>query len=451
MANYVDVLLCAYSSKPLLSGKWFETMWASAVGTPVPIILEIPQPAAGASGMVSSGNYGSYVKKIQDANGGSFLKPFLTSNLLKNTVNVLKIPSGCTVGRIGIIGFSAGGGAISQILASDVDRALLDFVYYCDGMHASWDSSKVTTTPPFGPPPFTYSNPLVTQFDNRVDGTLVQDLILESSLAGQRAFAGSAAKGDTCMVVTHSQVVPDGPTFPSTTEAATKVISMVQQDIGDFKPQGAIYPAALFEEAGSEANWPQGDKSDDQGTYWEESYPAWQGCGHKAMFRAPYPITRTSAMGNFIVLGVGVKDTSPASGCSRAVASSGPSHEFQADVIQKEVMRLVLTERWRTECTHGALQGLSGKVLGMRAASLVSPQRKPSGTIVKRNPRRLVPVSMRGLGDDGGLACIMEGVFSNLFSVDDIAAAQMLAKAKIIGGAALAGLALKLLWDRYVR
>ena len=76
---------------------------------------------------------------------------------------------------------------------------------------------------------------------------------------------------------------------------------------------------------------------------------------------------------------------------------------------------------------------------------------KPSGTIVKRNPRRLVPVSVRGLGDDTVLACILEGVFSNLFSVDDIAAAQMLAKAKIIGGAALAGLALKLLWDRYVR
>lgn len=450
MANYIDVLLCAYSAKPLVTSDWFANMWASVIGPPVPILLEIPQPAAGPSGMVSSGNYGSYVQKIQQANGGQFLKPFLNANLLKNAVNVLKIPKGYTVGRIGIVGFSAGGGAISQILKSDADRAILDFVYYCDGMHASWDPGQVSTIQT-GPGAYTYSNPRVTQFDNRLDGTAVQDLIYEDSLSGQRAFAGSAAKGDTCMIVTHSQVVPDGPTFPSTTEAATKLISMAQQDIGDFKPQGAIYPAGLFIDDGAQGSWPQGDKRDDTGLYWEETYPAWQGCGHKAMFRSPYPVTRKSAMGNFIVMGVGVKDESPQPGCSRAVLSSGPAHEFQADVVQKAVMQLVLTERWRTECTHGALQGLSGKILGMKAAALVAPQRKPSGTIIRRNPRRLVPVSMRGFGDDDTLACVLEGVFSNLFSVDDIAAAQMLAKAKIIGGAALAGFLLKMLWDHYRR
>ncbi|MFA4971401.1 MAG: hypothetical protein WC683_02225 [bacterium] len=433
MAKYIDVLITAYSAKPLM-GDWLETLWMYSVGNaPTPIVTEVPLPAT--SGMVGSGHYKAAVKSFKDENGGLFVAPWLKKRVLGSS-GVLRIPKGYTIGRVGIMGFSAGCGAVSEILANPADRALVDFVYYCDGMHASWDTKLVDMA-------------RARQFNERIDGALVQDFVRDADFDNIRAFAAEAAKGKQCMVVSHSQVVP-GDAYASTTEAATKLISLVKQDVGDYRPEGSLYPAALFVEEGARESWPVGYNTDEQGTYWTEPYPAWQGCPHKAMFRAPYGVTRAEAIGNFITLGVAVKDQSPEPGCSRAVISSGPAHEFQAEVIQREVVRTVLAERWKTECTKGALEGLSGKVLGLQAAaSLVAPRRGPTGTIIKRNPKRLVPIGLSAFGQDDAEACVMEGVFTNLFSLDEIERAKLIAKAKIVGGFALVGLIGKLLWDKY--
>ncbi len=130
------------------------------------------------------------------AYGGPFAAdPALFRSVVDEAAAVLKLKSGFS--SITLIGFSAGYGAIRQILRQPDNFKLVDNVLLLDGIHASY----VPEGKPLG------------------DGGVIRDEDLDSYLA----FAREAAEGRKSFVITHSELFPG--TYASTTECVDYLIA----------------------------------------------------------------------------------------------------------------------------------------------------------------------------------------------------------------------------------
>jgi hypothetical protein len=103
------------------------------------------------------------------------------------------------VGRLTLVGFSAGHGAIRAILRSPRHAARIDAILLLDGMHTSYVP----------------------------EGRVLADAgtLDTTNLAAFAAFARAAMRGEKRFVVTHSEIFPG--TFASTTETADWLIGAV--------------------------------------------------------------------------------------------------------------------------------------------------------------------------------------------------------------------------------
>ncbi len=130
------------------------------------------------------------------AYGGPFAAdPALFKSVVDEAATALRLKNGFS--SITLIGFSAGYGAIRQILHTPDNFKLVDNVLLLDGIHASY----VPEGKPLG------------------DGGVIRDEDVDSYLA----FAREAAAGRKTFVITHSELFPG--TYASTTECVDYLIA----------------------------------------------------------------------------------------------------------------------------------------------------------------------------------------------------------------------------------
>ncbi|MBK8813744.1 MAG: hypothetical protein IPN69_23855 [Acidobacteria bacterium] len=133
------------------------------------------------------------------AYGGPFAAyPVLFKSVIDEAAAMLNLKNGFS--SITLIGFSAGYGAIRQILRQPDNFKLVDNVLLLDGIHASY----VPEGKPLGA------------------GGVIRDEDLDSYLA----FAREASKGRKSFVITHSELFPG--TYASTTECVDYLIAKLE-------------------------------------------------------------------------------------------------------------------------------------------------------------------------------------------------------------------------------
>ncbi|MFA4971390.1 MAG: hypothetical protein WC683_02170 [bacterium] len=170
------ILITDFSCTPTICGPLLSELWPDESVRPV--VLSIPVSAAG------SDNHQAWVKNYQDAHGGEFLRPFIEEHGAD--------PSGL----IGLVGFSAGGWGIGQIIKNTGDSDAVSALYVVDGMHGGWKGAQPS-------------------YAERAKGETWR-----VTKVGQHwlDFASSASRGEKMMIVTHSKILP--PTYPGTRETA---------------------------------------------------------------------------------------------------------------------------------------------------------------------------------------------------------------------------------------
>jgi hypothetical protein len=131
--------------------------------------------------------------------------------------------------------------------------------------------------------------------------------------------------------------------------------------------------------------------------------------------------------------------------------NSQPAHIFQQEYVLPEVYRHILSERWKVECTQGAMSGLpvAASSKELRAIErIAAPKINRYGAGIRRNPALLIPVASGvGLGAEGALQCFQEGIFSNIASADEI----MNDKIKLGAGVFAGAVGAYLLWKAATR
>lgn len=408
MAKFVDIILQAYAHRSS-TDELVREIWKAKGMTP-PAIVGLSHTSSGIPG---SGNYADWVKKYRSQSGGSFL-----TNFIKNKRKYV-IPAGYDVGRIGLVGFSAGCGAVKEILSDPADAKLVDFAYFCDGLHAEWAKK----------PSFSAAERL-----SNPEASL--QYVSAAGLEGVIEQAKRAAVGvGPAVVVTHSQIMVD---YVSTTEAGLYVQRAVEAAVGGQPTQSGINPVGFLAQGG---DVPQPPKSDEQGGYWPGSWNP-GGCPNTtAKIRGPWPVNNSFAKGWFLRVGFDAHDANNPKCDTRT--NSQPAHIFQQQYVLPEVYRHILSERWKTECTEGAVSGFGGLGASQTALAVSQARTDAHGGTIRRNPALLRPVSMgMGLGA-GPIACFQEGVFSNLGSSSEIMKEKML----LAGGVGLAAIGGYLIYD----
>lgn len=159
-----DIIITDYSCTTTVCKTLLGLIWADASTRPA--VLEIPENRAGSS------VHAQWVQNFRQQNQGKFLDPFIAQRL-----------PGVEIGRIGVIGFSAGNWGIEQVLSNAEEAARIDFAYAVDGLHAREMPDKTTVIPP-----------------------------------AWLSFAQQAAANQKMMLVSFSQIKP--PTFPGTQPSA---------------------------------------------------------------------------------------------------------------------------------------------------------------------------------------------------------------------------------------
>jgi hypothetical protein len=131
----------------------------------------------------------------------NFRDPLVFDSLLASITRELSTAAGAPVelDRITLVGFSAGHGAIRQLLREPRHFARVDAVLLLDGMHTSYIP----------------------------EGRVVADggVLDTTNLTAFTAFARAAAEGKKRFLVTHSEIFPG--TFASTTETADWIVARV--------------------------------------------------------------------------------------------------------------------------------------------------------------------------------------------------------------------------------
>lgn len=132
------------------------------------------------------------------AGSGTYEKPFVDAGRFAALADEAQGKAKVTFGAITLAGWSAGGGAVRQILRDDASFARVKRVILIDGIHASYVDGK--------PGPLESS---------------LETVKLESIVR----FAREALEGRKTMLITHSEIFPG--TFASTTETAHYIAGQV--------------------------------------------------------------------------------------------------------------------------------------------------------------------------------------------------------------------------------
>lgn len=314
---------------------WMGVYWRDFLHREPPVILSVPTPP-------SSGhpNFAQVVSDKQ-VGGMSFLESFVKAR-------AADFPSGHDLGRIGLVGFSAGCGMVRQVLSDPQDAARVSFAYFCDGLHGSWDGAK--GAPNLSP---------VARLSDPDSGAA--RVLRAGGVNAASAFALQAATGNTCMVNTYSEVIPEG--YPSTTEVAHAINSDVRNasvaseyslnDPGFTGQNSSLEPAPPQNADGTYRY------ADSVGPYWPSKWGAMCG-GASAKIRPPWPIREYYQKGAYLAAGFRARDEeNQQSGrlCDAGV-NSQPAHIWQDHYVLPEVFKHVLAEYWAPVCTKGAFSGL---------------------------------------------------------------------------------------------
>lgn len=126
-------------------------------------------------------------------------KPFKDPKAFLRLLEEAKMKCNLEFGFVGLTGWSAGYGAIREILSVPENFARVQFVVLIDGLHTSYVGGK----------PGPRESTLVTE-----------------SLAVFSRFADAAATGKKQMIITHSEIFPG--TFASTTETTDYLLKSLQ-------------------------------------------------------------------------------------------------------------------------------------------------------------------------------------------------------------------------------
>lgn len=200
-------IITDFSCTPRICGPLLEELWPNEPDRPA--IAAIPVSSAG------SANHEAWVSQYRADHDGNFLGPFLADR---------GIAEG---GDIALVGFSAGGWGIGEILKDPSDAAKVGLVYIVDGLHGRWTSAQ----------------PGVSERLTGASSVSVQ--VGEHWLATARRAAGS----ELSMLVSYSRILP--PTYPGTRETALAIVaatgaSTVDVDIGlDCEEAHAVGSLAL--------------------------------------------------------------------------------------------------------------------------------------------------------------------------------------------------------------
>lgn len=156
-----------------------------AAWVPEQAVAALPHPTIAAVLNLGSGS-GVYDR--------AFVEPAVFDSLLANIAREASIANGRTVqlGHVTLVGFSAGHGAVREILRDPRHFARVDAVLLLDGMHTSYVPEHT-----------------VLANGGTIDTT---------NLVAFEHFARAAMRGEKRFVVTHSEIFPG--TFASTTETA---------------------------------------------------------------------------------------------------------------------------------------------------------------------------------------------------------------------------------------
>ncbi len=148
------------------------------------------------------------------AGSSAYRRPFEQTDLLRNILQEASVQLHLKHGwsSITLSGFSAGYGAVRQILRAPEYFALVNNVLLLDGMHASYV--------PEGKP--------------LADGGAIEANDLDSFIS----FAKEAVRGNKHFVVTHSEIFPG--TYASTTECADFLLSQLGAQNRPVLRQGPI-------------------------------------------------------------------------------------------------------------------------------------------------------------------------------------------------------------------
>lgn len=124
----------------------------------------------------------------------AFSDPAAFDSLLASATREIRAMNGCAtrIGRVTLVGFSAGHGAVRAILRDPHHFARVDAVLLLDGMHTSYVPERT-----------------VLAAGGTIDST---------NLVTFASFARAAMRGEKRFLVTHSEIFPG--TFASTTETA---------------------------------------------------------------------------------------------------------------------------------------------------------------------------------------------------------------------------------------
>lgn len=403
MAKYVDIILRAYAAEKSVDD-FIDRYWRDVLNQQPPVRFELSFEGTGVPG---SGNFERWINSRKVA--GKFIEPFLSASS-----RMARLPAGFTPGRVALIGFSAGCGAIKALLNSPADAPLVDFAYFCDGLHAMWDNRR-------GEPGFSARE----RFDNpRAASSYISPHGLDGVVEyGKRAALG---KGP-CLLITHSQIVPK---YPSTTETALYVEDRINAELGGEQSKGGINPVGFL---GVGPTAPQPPKMHDNIGYWPSSWNPGSCPNRKAEIHGPWPVDTSYVRGWAVRVGFDAHDgLNPK---CEARTNSQPAHIFQANWVQLEAMRHILAKKWKVECTSGALEGLAPPGWAVNAQKVMALSQRLQGGMSRQAAHlaRVVDAPYPvGLG--GGEVCFQSGVFLNKFTSDDV----MRAKLTMLGYGAVA-------------
>lgn len=408
--KFCDVILQAYAHKSTTNDQ-VKKIWTEK-GLVPPAIINIGYKGSGIPG---SGDFAETVDSYRRSHGGQFVKPFVEAKAK------YIMPSGYDVGRIAVVGFSAGGGAVKAILNGAEDAKKVDFAYFCDGLHSKWASVGCGLNA---------SERMARAFSPSGCWKSVNI----DTMNGVVEFAKQAALGlGPALVVTTSQIVP-GDAYASTSEAVFALQNAVDAAVGGQPAQGGINPIELL---GVDGRGPTPVKQDEQGGYWPGSWNP-GGCPVPQVKIRNWDVVHRFAKGWFVCATFSTKGEGDK--CDMGT-NSQPAHIFQQQYVLPEVYRYILSERWKIECTSSSLEGIkypsSTRMAQMQP--FVPHAWGKAGSIIKHNPRLMREVATAGLGlgaEQGGASCFVEGVFSNVLTAEQISNQRLKLAAGVIGGAA---------------
>jgi hypothetical protein len=191
-------------------------------GTPtLPLLIHFHGPTWLPQAAVAKRNCAAAIAVQLGSGSRTYARPFEPPEQFRQLLDEARSRSACEFGPIVLSGWSAGYGAIRQILRHDADYALVDAVLLIDGLHAG--------------------------YKNGVPGPLESELVAADLDVFVR-FAQDAVAGRKQFVITHSEIFPG--TFASTTETTDyllRKLELTRTPVLEWGPMGTQQLSAVRE------------------------------------------------------------------------------------------------------------------------------------------------------------------------------------------------------------